>query len=324
MNILSQIQKDFEQFLSESRFNDSPVELYDPVNYLLNIGGKRLRPAVLLLSTYLFSGKYQHAMPAAFAVEVFHNFTLAHDDIMDNAEVRRGKPTLHEKYSVNAGILSGDVMLVHAYKSLLKLKDADRVRIFDEFTKFAIEVCEGQQMDMNFETSDSITIPEYLKMIELKTSVLVAGAMKIGAIIGKADEKSSNAIYEFGRNLGIAFQLQDDLLDAYGDPNKFGKKRGGDIVQNKKTFLFLKAIELCSNDEHRLLANLYADANIKDDEKIEQVMEIFNRLNISHHTEMLKEQYWNKAIENLRDINAPVERKNVLEKFATALMSREV
>ncbi len=325
MQILNQIQQDFDRYLIGCPFEDKPVSLYDPVNYVLNIGGKRLRPAVLLMGCYLFDGNYQKAMPAAFAIEVFHNFTLVHDDIMDKAPLRRGRSTVHEKYGLNKAILSGDVMMVQAFDRLLDLEDQGTVpAIMRVFTKLAIEVCEGQQMDMDFENQSSVEINAYLKMIELKTSVLVAGALKIGAIIGGAPDCDAEALYGFGRNLGIAFQLQDDLLDTYGDPEKFGKKLGGDISQNKKTFLYLKAFEMANEQDRRLLEGLYGTSPRNGKGKINQVIQVFDKLEIKKHTEAAKEKYWEEALRQLDKINAKPERKKVLEDFAQALMSREV
>lgn len=325
MQILHQIQQDFEAYLEGSLFENEPKELYSPINYILQIGGKRLRPAVTLLSCYLFKGYYNHALPAALAVEVFHNFTLVHDDIMDNAPLRRGMPTVHEKYSVNTGILSGDVMLVHAFDLLLKLEDQKHFKkMLEVFTKLAVEVCEGQQMDMNFEGLQEVNIDEYLRMIELKTSVLVAGAMKIGALLGDADFDDAEAVYQFGRNLGISFQLQDDLLDTYGDPEKFGKKVGGDIVQNKKTFLYLKAMELADQNQKTRLIELYQPNQLNEKAKIEEVVDIFNQLNIKKETELKKEEYKNKAFSYLENLKVENERKKLLENFAFYLMNREV
>lgn len=325
MQILNQIQQDFEAHLKDSLFENDPEELYAPINYILQIGGKRLRPAVLLLTCYLFKGKYKHALPAALAIEVFHNFTLVHDDIMDNAPLRRGMPTVHEKYDINTGILSGDVMFVHAFDLLLKLEDQKHFpTLLKIFTKLAVEVCEGQQMDMNFEKQQEVKIDEYLRMIELKTSVLVAGAMKIGALLGGADLEDAEAAYQFGRNLGISFQLQDDLLDTYGDPEKFGKKVGGDIVQNKKTFLYLKALELADQNQRSRLYELYRENQLNEKEKIEKVVQIFNQLGIKEETELIKEEYKNNAFSFLRKLNIEEDRRNLLEKFAYYLMKRDV
>ncbi len=325
MQILHQIQKDFEAYLKNHLFERPPSELYNPINYILELGGKRLRPAVLLLTCHLFRGNYKHAFPAALGIEVFHNFTLVHDDIMDNAPLRRGAKTVHEKYGINAGILSGDVMMVHAFNLMLELEDQKQLpQLLKIFTRLSIEVCEGQQMDMNFETREEVNIEEYLHMIELKTSVLVAGAMQIGALLGGADDASAKAVYEFGRNLGISFQLQDDLLDTYGDPAKFGKKVGGDIVQNKKTYLYLKALELANADQKSSLQELYQPNHWSETEKINKVIAIFDELGIRAHTEQIKESYKMAAFTVLEDIDLPEERKELLAGFAHYLMNREV
>lgn len=323
MQTLNQIQDAFERYLKANKFNQAPAALYAPVNYILDLGGKRLRPAVLLMSHYLFKDDWERSLPAAMAVEVFHNFTLLHDDIMDAAPLRRGKPTVHEKFGLSAGILSGDVMMIYAYDYLLRLESQHLPEIVKAFNKMAIEVCEGQQMDMNFETRQDVSISEYLKMIELKTSVLVAAAMKIGALLAGASGEDAHLLYEFGKNLGIAFQLQDDVLDTYGDPAKFGKKTGGDIVQNKKTFLYLKALEVAGGVEKAELGKLYANPVIKEADKIESVMRIFNKLNIKGLAKREKEHFQSLAFESLNRIAAPASRKKLLEGFAYALMQRE-
>ena len=325
MQILNQISKDFEAYLSDLSFRKEPIELYDPIQYIMGIGGKRLRPAVLLLTCYLFEGKYQRGLSAALAVEIFHNFTLVHDDIMDEAPLRRGQPTVHQKYNLNTGILSGDVMLVLAYKFLTENTPAHQLpKVLQVFNQFAVEVCEGQQMDMNFERKDKVTIDEYIRMIELKTSVLVAGAMQIGALLGGAKEKEAEAMYQFGRNLGIAFQLQDDLLDTYGDPEKFGKKIGGDIAQNKKTILYLKAIERALPHQHQQLELLYQSNRVKEQDKIKKVIEIFGELNVKDQVIELQEIYKNNAFKHLNSLDIPPERRGVMELFANNLMRREL
>ena len=325
MQILHQIHSDFDKYLTTQSYDMSPIELYRPINYVLSIGGKRLRPAIVLLSCYLFKGSYEEALPAAYAIEVFHNFTLLHDDIMDNAPLRRGQPTVHEKFGMNAGILSGDVMLVHAYDALLHLKDQTKVNlVMKVFTKQAIEVCQGQQMDMNFEIQKNVSIDEYLKMIELKTSVLLASAMQMGAILGGADDKNANMIYQFGLHLGIAFQLQDDLLDTFGDPKKFGKKVGGDIAQNKKTILYLKALEHADASQKSQLKRLYNGTEIDENEKISAVVQLFNQLNIKSKTQQLQDDYRQKAFSYLSELEVPGHRMKILEQFAYALMKREV
>ncbi len=323
MQNLIQFQKTFELYLRNNEFVSAPKELYEPANYILALGGKRLRPAILMASHYLFNDQVENALPAAFAIEVFHNFSLVHDDIMDVAPLRRGKPTVHNKYGLNAGILSGDVMLIKAYESLLTTTSPRLLDVVRAFNQMAIQVCEGQQMDMNFETQPTVTIAEYLKMIELKTAVLVAAALEIGALIGGASKEDASALYEFGRNLGIAFQLQDDILDAYGDPKKFGKKSGGDIVQNKKTFLYLKALDTATKELAEELTGLFSKKSWDETEKIATVLKIFDQLDIKNLAEKKKEEYWLHSLKALESVNASAERRLILEQFANGLMNRD-
>ncbi|MBK8566836.1 MAG: polyprenyl synthetase family protein [Saprospiraceae bacterium] len=324
MQTLHQFQDSFESYLLNNQFVGAPIELYEPANYILKIGGKRLRPALLLTGHYLFEDDFSPSLPAAFAVEVFHNFTLMHDDIMDAAPLRRGMPTVHQKFGLNPGILSGDVMVILAYEYLLKCPAPKTVEVLQSFNRMAIQVCEGQQMDMNFETQASISIDDYLKMIEYKTAVLVATALEIGAKLGGADIAAAGLLYEFGRNLGIAFQLQDDILDAFGDPSKVGKKLGGDIAQNKKTFLYLKAIELAPEATANSLREYFSDGHsIPESEKIESVLTIFRDLKVEQAAHKVKEDYWQKALESLGKVDSAVEKKNILVGFASALMHRD-
>ncbi|RME03091.1 MAG: polyprenyl synthetase family protein [Bacteroidetes bacterium] len=305
-------------------FGSDPDNLYRPVRYMLSLGGKRLRPVVLLLCHKLYDDDISPAMPAAAAIEVFHNFTLVHDDIMDEAPLRRGKPTVHHKFDTNKAILSGDVMLVLAYDYLLQLENQTLIPTVSRiFTKTAIEVCEGQQMDMDFEERTNVSVEEYLRMIELKTSVLVAAAMKIGALTGGASDADAQKLYEFGRNLGIAFQLQDDLLDTFGDPEKFGKQPGGDIIQNKKTYLFLKALELADDHTRSQLLGWYSNTDFDEEEKIAGVKSIFTRLDIPAQTKRLQAEFERKAMEQLNGLDAPSEKIDWLKAFAEGLMKRE-
>lgn len=325
MKQVSELQSLFKTYLDENQFHQKPIGLYEPINYILSLGGKRIRPVLLLMGCNLFNDDVAQALPASFAIEIFHNFSLLHDDIMDEAPLRRGKPTVHIKYNQNTGILSGDVMLVYVYQFFLQLDDKFKVpTILKTFNKVAIEVCEGQQYDMDFETRNDVSIDEYIKMIELKTSVLIAGGLKIGAIIGGATEEDANHLYEFGRNIGIAFQLQDDILDTFGDPEKFGKKVGGDIVQNKKTFLVLKAIEL-GNDEQREKLSTLMNTEVEDENiKIEAVKSIFNELQIREAAEQLMEAYLASAFDHLTAVNVAEEKKGILTKLSNELMGREV
>jgi geranylgeranyl diphosphate synthase type II len=325
MQQVAELQSLFKTYLDENQFHQKPEGLYEPINYILSLGGKRIRPVLLLMGCNLFNDNIAQALPASFAIEIFHNFSLLHDDIMDEAPLRRGKPTVHIKYNQNTGILSGDVMLVYAYEFFLQLDDKLKIPIIIKtFNKVAIEVCEGQQYDMDFETRNDVTIDEYIKMIELKTSVLIAGGLKIGAIIGGSSEEDANHLYEFGRNIGIAFQLQDDILDTFGDPEKFGKKVGGDIVQNKKTFLVLKALELGNDEQCDKLSALMSIDSEDENVKIEAVKSIFNELQIREAAEQLMESYLELAFDHLSAVNVVEEKKEVLIKLSNELMGREV
>ena len=262
------------QALDSLSLDKEPKELYDPIKYTLDLGGKRIRPALLLLANDLFGGTDDKAINSALAIEVFHNFTLVHDDIMDDAPLRRGKDTVYKKWDTNIAILSGDVMLVQAIQLLSKNNHAHLHDVLNIFNTTAIQVCEGQQMDMNFETSSSVAIDDYLKMIELKTAVLVAASLKIGAILGQASSDSSHHIYEFGKNLGIAFQLMDDILDLYGNPEKVGKRVGGDVIANKKTYLLLKAQELATGKTKKDLDFCLTSSALTSEQKVEKVTAI--------------------------------------------------
>lgn len=316
----------FQKYLDEHKFSKQPQELYEPVDYILSIGGKRLRPLLALMGCELFSDKIEKALPIAMAVEVFHNFSLLHDDIMDAAPLRRGQPTVHTKYSVNTGILSGDVMLIWAYQFLMDTEGVsaeDKVNLMQIFNKMAIEVCEGQQMDMNFETRNDVTIDEYILMIEYKTSVLIAAAFQMGALIGGATAEDAAHLYQFGRNIGIAFQIQDDILDSFGDPLKFGKKVGGDIIQNKKTLLVLKALELANATQKADLQNLMSTTNLDETTKIEAVKTLFETTGARRFAESKMENYLKIAFEHLDATPLSIDKKNYMRDFAHDLMMRE-
>ena len=305
--------------ISNTKYFGKPLELYDPMNYILQLGGKRLRPLTVLLSYQLFGSELKRAIPAAKAIEVFHNFTLVHDDIMDKAPLRRGKQTVHEKWNENIAILSGDTLLIKVYNHFLEGGYGNLSEILKVFNTTAIQVCEGQQLDMNFETRDDVTIDEYINMIRLKTSVLVGGAFKIGALVAKASEEDSNLIYDFGVNLGIAFQLQDDYLDCFGDLSKFGKLIGGDILSNKKTYMMLKALELDSSGE---LNAWVKKTEFDKQEKIEAVKNIYTSLKVDELAFQLMETYYQKAISNLKNINVQEELKYPIIEFSEELMKR--
>jgi geranylgeranyl diphosphate synthase type II len=275
MHSINQYQEFIADYLESQYETKEPKNLYDPIHYILGLGGKRMRPVLTLMSAEVFDADYKKALPAALAVEVFHNFSLIHDDIMDDAPLRRGNVTVHEKWDINTGILSGDAMLILAYQYFEKYEPAIFRELAKLFSKTALEVCEGQQWDVDFETRTDVSIPEYLKMIQYKTAVVVAAAMKMGAIIAETSEENANLIYDFGLNLGLAFQLQDDYLDAFGNPETFGKQVGGDIIENKKTYLYLKALEFASADQAQELAELFSVHPQDSTTKIAAVKEIF-------------------------------------------------
>lgn len=325
MKHIQQYQAAFLEYLATHTFTQNPKGLYEPIDYILNLGGKRMRPVALLMSYAVFKDDFQTALPAAYAIEIFHNFTLVHDDVIDDAPLRRKKPTVHEKWNLNTAILSGDVMLVYAYEYLLKTDDKDCLdEVIKAFNKAAIEVCEGQQYDVDFETQENVTIGEYLKMIELKTSVLLAAAMKIGALVAGSSMKNANHLYEFGKNMGIAFQLQDDYLDTFGDPEKFGKKVGGDIAKNKKTFLILKALEVAKTDEKDHLLKLMSDKVIDENTKISEVTALLRALDIPALTRAKKNEYQTLAFDHLNALQVEEDRKAPLIELANMLLDREV
>ena len=303
-------------------FSSEAEKLIFPVKYILSIGGKRLRPVIALMSCNLFKDKIDDAILPAAGIEVFHNFTLVHDDIMDQASVRRNFPTVHAKWNTNQAILSGDVMAFIANDCFLQTPPPTLLKVFRAFNKAAIEVCLGQQLDMDFEKTAFISNEEYLRMIELKTATLLAASAMIGAIIGEADDKDTALLYDFGNSLGLAFQIQDDLLDVYGDVNVFGKISGGDIVTNKKTFLLIKALELATGNTLKKLQEQVQIKEFNPEEKIKTVMEIFDQLNIRSITEDLANDYISKSLSRLEKVNANKERKNELYQMATSLIGR--
>lgn len=317
-------QTAFLRFLNDFKVEKQPQTLYEPVSYMLNLGGKRLRPTLTLMTSEIFDADYNDALNAALSVEVFHNFSLIHDDIMDDAPLRRGKETVHEKWDVNTGILSGDAMLIMAYQLFENYEPAKFQALAKLFSKTALEVCEGQQYDMDFETRDDVTIDEYLKMIEYKTAVLVGAAMKMGAIVANASEENQNQIYDFGKNLGIAFQLQDDYLDAFGDPKTFGKQAGGDIIENKKTYLYLKALEFSNEEDSLQLEHLFGINPSDSTEKIETVKQLFESSGSAEATQQEIKNYTDKAFSILDKLSISDEKKAVLKQFGKELMNRNV
>lgn len=324
MHDITQYQDFFIKYLENQNIHKEPVNLYEPIEYILGLGGKRIRPVLTLMAAEVFNTDYTIALPAAMAVEVFHNFSLVHDDIMDDAPLRRGQVTVHEKWNLNTGILSGDAMLILAYQYFEQYEPIVFRNLAKLFSKTALEVCEGQQWDVDFEVRKDVTIPEYLKMIEYKTAVLVAAAMKMGAIVAKTSEKEGDLIYDFGLNLGLAFQLQDDYLDAFGDPETFGKQVGGDIIENKKTYLYLKALEFSSKEKAAALEQLFTLQLEDNTEKIETAKAIFNESGASKATQEAIEMYTFKAFETLEKMEISSEKKEVLRTFGENLMGRKV
>lgn len=319
----TQLQEQIAQAIAALPVYGKPEGLYQPIAYTLKQGGKRLRPMLALMSAQTFGGDPAKALPAAIAIEIFHNFTLLHDDIIDEAPLRRGRETVYKKWNINTAILSGDTMFAIAYGQLCSSETAMLPALMKVFTKTAIEVCEGQQYDIDFETSGDVSIDAYLNMIRLKTAVLLAASLKIGAITANASEADADRIYSFGENLGIAFQLQDDLLDAFGNEEVFGKKTGGDILTNKKTYLYLKALECAAADDRKMLAELYSRRDMEDGEKIGKVLQIFRRANIEKQTEDLIMNYFNRAILQLTEINLSEEAKRPLLSLAETMLKRK-
>lgn len=300
-----------------------PQELYDPVRYILSIGGKRLRPALVLMACSAFNDAVHKAVKPALAIEYFHNFTLLHDDIMDHSHMRRGKPTVHEKWGPNTAILSGDVMSILSYKIISESDDQCLKELLQLFNLTALQVCEGQQYDMNFESRMDVTVGEYLKMIELKTAVLIAASLKAGAVSGGADRLDAELLYEFGVNLGMAFQIRDDYLDVYGDPEKFGKKIGNDIITNKKTFLLIEALERSDPETRARLKDLLGNDKLAPEAKVRQVTDIYRQLGIDAISADLAKDYYDKSIQYLERVHVAAARKEPLAVFAGKLMDRE-
>lgn len=323
MYTLSEAQNLIEKHLHNIKFPEKPAELYDPVRYILSIGGKRIRPALVLLACDMYAGSVDSAMHPATAIEIFHNFTLLHDDIMDRSELRRGKDTVHIKWNENIAILSGDVMSILANRFLNEAPGAVLRKVNDVFTLTAMQVCEGQQIDMNFEKELTVEESEYLKMIELKTAVLIAASLKIGAMLGGAPEKDAEDLYDFGRDLGIAFQLQDDLLDTYGDPKLFGKIPGMDIVDNKKTILMISALKNASDEQREVLVKWLNARDFDPEEKVNSVKEIFDQAGVREKVEAMITQYYKTSLASLHALNVAEERKTELFSFAEALMERK-
>lgn len=316
-----------EEEISRLDIGQNPSELYDPIHYLLSLGGKRIRPVLCLLTYSLFKSDWEKQVPAALSVEIFHNFTLMHDDIMDKAPLRRGKQTVHEKWNDNIAILSGDVMLVNAYQYLNKVKGLSLEafqHLLGRLSRIAAEVCEGQQFDMNFESRDDVTVEEYIEMIRLKTSVLIGFSMEMGGLLASAPAEVSDSLYRIGETIGLGFQLKDDLLDVYGDPEKFGKQPGGDILANKKTYLLIKAFEKASGSTLESLENWIAAMEYDASEKVRAVTAIYDSLNLKAETEAVIASYFDAAFIEIQSLAISEEQKSALVKFMSGLVDREV
>ena len=324
MHTISEYREAFIEYLNVKVETKEPKNLYEPITYILNLGGKRLRPVLVLMSAEIFDTPFEKALDAALAIEVFHNFSLVHDDIMDDAPLRRGKATVHEKWDLNTGILSGDAMLINAYQLFENYEGTIFKELAQLFTKTAIQVCEGQQYDMDFESREDVEIEDYLKMIEYKTAVLVGASLQMGAIVAETSEECKKAVYQYGRLLGIAFQLQDDYLDAFGDPKTFGKQVGGDIIENKKTFLYIKALQNSEKLDSNNLEDLYSINPMDASGKIEAVKTIFEESGAAELTRKEIEKYTNEAFQVLDGIDIPENKKALLRQFGSSLMDREV
>ena len=324
MRTVAELQHLYEAYLADNRFLQLPRELYEPVNYILELGGKRLRPVLTLMGYELFRNDVEKALPVSHAVEIFHNFSLVHDDIMDEAPLRRGHPTVHSRYNVSTAILSGDVMLIYVYEYLLRMEDKSRLPdLVKVFNRVAIEVCEGQQFDMNFERRTDVLIEEYIDMIGRKTAALISGSLELGAIAAGAPKKDVQLLAAFGRHIGIAFQLQDDILDTFGDPQKFGKKIGGDIIQNKKTFLILKAVEVADPDTRKTLIRYMTTPTTNETQKVEEVTAILRRLNIPELAEAEKRRHQQLAFDHFFAVRIPEANRKPLLQLTEKLIGRE-
>ncbi len=319
---LKEYTKFIESHLDEIDTPLEPRDLYDPIRYFLNIGGKRIRPILTLLGAELFGMKKEDVVPQALSVEVFHNFTLIHDDIMDEAPLRRNQPTVHEKWNTNVAVLSGDVMLIKAYQLLCKAPGEKLPEILELFNNTAVEVCEGQQLDMDFESRDDVTIAEYIEMIRLKTSVLLGAALNLGAIVAGASTEDKKHLYSFGQNIGIAFQIQDDILDLYADPEKFGKQVGGDVISNKKTVLQLTAIANANKAQCNILQQLQKETNLPL--KISRTRELFDQLKAKQDCQEMMQEYYSRAKQSLDKISVSDEMKANLLQLGSYLMDREI
>ena len=322
MTSVDKIQNLITQFIESQDFMGKPNELYAPIDYTMRQRGKRMRPTLALLSCEMFGGDIEECLKPAVAAEIFHNFTLIHDDIMDEAPLRRGLETVYHKWNSNIALLSGDTMLIKAFQYALDTNKSYSQKVLAELCKVALEVCEGQQYDLNFETRDNVTLEDYIEMIRLKTAVLLGSVLKIGAIVAGASEKNMKTVYDFGIDLGIAFQLQDDLFDCYGDVKIFGKMPGGDIADNKKTYLYLKALELASGEDKKRLEEYFSLPKGRDDKKMQSVLDIFARYNVREIVTDVMTRYYENSLKHLDNIDVPEENKVVLRNYAEYLYNR--
>ena len=320
MKNYTELYKLISSEIESTSYGQSPTELYEPISYMMALGGKRLRPVLVLMACQLFDSNVSKAINAAHAIEVFHNFTLVHDDIMDNAPLRRGQQTVYTKWNMPIAILSGDLMMIKATQLLCETETNELKALLDMFNKTAIEVCEGQQIDMNFEARNDVTHEEYIRMISLKTSVLLAASLHIGAKIGGSSDEAAQHLYDFGKNIGIAFQIQDDILDSFGEGTKVGKKIGGDIASNKKTLLLIELLCSCHKDDKALLEKLMNNSN--EDAKISGVLELYKKYQVKEFAEAEKSKYLNLAFQSLEKVKSNEEAKKLLSDTANELMIR--
>lgn len=323
MRTIAELQQLFDATLKKQQFSDSPRELYLPFDYILGLPGKRMRPVLLLHACEMFGTEAEHALPQALAIELFHNFSLIHDDIMDHAPLRRGVAAVHKKFGSTTAILSGDAMLVMAYKYLVKADFAMLGQLLDIFNDCATKVCEGQQYDMNFETMDDISVADYLTMIELKTATLLAASLQIGALIGGAAPSEALRLFQFGKQLGVSFQLRDDWLDTFGDAEKIGKQAGGDIIQNKKTYLLIEAMQHSDEESRKQLQHWYRLPQFDPEEKVSVVTKLFIGNGIRERTEATTAYYFEQAMSHLEKLQVPDINKAMLRSWAKQLLERD-
>ncbi len=321
---LTQLANTYQQFHDTSGIKGAPIELYAPVNYIMSLGGKRARPVLCLAANDMFNGDIQQALPLAHAIELFHNFTLVHDDIMDQAPLRRGQHTVHKEYGTARAILSGDVMMIHVYEYFKHLPDAAYRQVISVFNKAAIEVCEGQQMDMNFEERTTVGLNEYLQMISYKTAVLLGASLQIGAIAAGASHTDQQLLYKVGVDTGVAFQIQDDILDSFGDEASFGKSIGGDIRQNKKTYLLIRTLELATGADKAELDHYLTNSDIDPEEKVAAVKQLYSKLKVVDAAEAMRLEYHKGALDALHSLSLSADKMEPIENYINSLLQRQV